>query len=106
MEWGTFKNQLNSLDDNDFKEIELIKGIVVQRKKKSLSQRDLAELTGLKQSSIARIERDIVMPKLDTFIKIANALDLEITLTSKTSELHASEENTSQTTQKHITSGF
>lgn len=105
MEWGTFKNQLNSLDNNDLKEIELIKGIVIQRKSKNLSQRALAELTGLKQSSIARIERDIVMPKLDTFIKIANALDLEITLNPKTKETSTSKEQTSNTKYKHVTSG-
>lgn len=81
MEWGPLKKQFSSLDENDFKEIELIQRLVVQRKNKKLSQRDLAELTGLKQSSIARIERDIVMPRLDTFIKIANALDLELKIT-------------------------
>lgn len=90
MEWSTLKTQFNSLDENDLKEIELIKHLVVQRKNKNLTQRDLAELTGLKQSSIARIERDIVMPRLDTFIKLANALDLELTFTPKTEKEHVS----------------
>lgn len=86
MEWSQFEKQLDSLDENDRKELELIKHLVQQRKDIKVSQRDLSEMTGLKQSTIARIERDIVMPKLDTFIKIVNALDLEITLTPKTIE--------------------
>lgn len=90
MDWRTFKQQLDSLDDNDLKEIELVKCLVLQRRNKKISQRDLAKMTGLKQSTIARIERDIVMPKLDTFIKIVHALDLEITLISRRSNKESS----------------
>lgn len=82
-EWGTLKNKFKSLDEKNLTEIDLIAGLVKRRKEKGLSQRDLAELTGLKQSSIARIERDIVMPKLDTFIKIATSLDLKLELVPK-----------------------
>ncbi|WP_029333028.1 helix-turn-helix domain-containing protein [Exiguobacterium oxidotolerans] len=82
-QWKSLKREFESLDEKDLIEIDLVVEVVKRRKEKRLSQRDLAELTGLKQSSIARIERDIVMPKLNTFIKIATALELELELVSK-----------------------
>lgn len=48
------------------------------RIRKGLSQRQLAEATGLKQSAIARMENIQVIPRLDTLVKIARYLDVEI----------------------------
>lgn len=71
------------LSEEEKKEIELIISVISERKEQNISQRDLAKMTGLKQSTISRMEKEIVSPRLDTLIKIINALDLEITLTSK-----------------------
>lgn len=49
-----------------------------RREQLKLSQRKLAELSGIKQPMIARIERLKTIPKLDTFIRIAMALDYYI----------------------------
>lgn len=46
------------------------------RLKKGLSQEDLEEKTGLDRKTIFRIENDINMPLVDTFGKIAIALNL------------------------------
>ena len=46
-----------------------------RREQLKLSQRKLAELSGIKQPMIARIEKCKSIPKLDTFIRLAMALD-------------------------------
>ena len=43
-----------------------------------LSQRELAELCGTTQSAIARLERGGRPPRIDTLLRIADALDCEL----------------------------
>jgi predicted transcriptional regulator len=43
-----------------------------------LSQRELAELCGTTQSAIARLERGGRPPRIDTLLRIAEALDCEL----------------------------
>lgn len=44
---------------------------------KSISQRKLAELAGVKNSTISRIEANQVSPNLSTIIKLSKALGVE-----------------------------
>ncbi len=46
-----------------------------QRKAHGLSQAELAELTGTTQSAIARLESGGRPPRIDTLLRIAEALD-------------------------------
>lgn len=66
---------------------DLINGIIVERTKNGYSQRELANIVGIKQPMLARFERAEIMPRLDTFLKIAVALDLNLNLI-KTSNKH------------------
>ncbi|MGD0713279.1 MAG: helix-turn-helix transcriptional regulator [Gaiellaceae bacterium] len=43
-----------------------------------LSQRELAELVGTTQSAIARLERGGRPPRIDTLLRIAEALECEL----------------------------
>jgi transcriptional regulator with XRE-family HTH domain len=52
--------------------------VVAQRHARRLSQQELAELCGTTQSAIARLERGARPPRLDTLLRIANALDCEL----------------------------
>ena len=52
--------------------------VVARRTELLLSQRELAELCGTTQSAIARFESGTRPPKLDTLIRIAEALDCEL----------------------------
>ncbi len=52
--------------------------IIGRRIDLNMSQRDLAQKCGIKQPMIARIERMDATPRIDTLIKICNALDLKI----------------------------
>ncbi len=51
-----------------------------RRQSLGLSQRDLAELTGTTQSAIARLERGGRPPRIDTLMRIADALDCALTV--------------------------
>jgi transcriptional regulator with XRE-family HTH domain len=49
-----------------------------RRKERRLSQADLAELVGTTQSAIARLESGGRPPRIDTLLRIANALDADL----------------------------
>src|SRR5437868_2779451 len=52
--------------------------VVAQRQARDLSQQELAELCGTTQSAIARFERGGRPPRIDTLLRIAEALDCEL----------------------------
>lgn len=54
--------------------------IVQLRDKKAISQRKLAELAGVTNSTISRIEADIVKPDPATLEKLATALEVDKSL--------------------------
>ena len=84
MEWKEFKKEL--LKDPEFKkeyeklepEYKIIRQILSLRRKKNLTQEQLAKLTGAKQSSIARIESGRHNTSLRLLERIAEALDTEL----------------------------
>lgn len=51
-------------------EVELIGKMIEAREEKGYSQRDLAELSGIKQPAIARIESMRTTPQIDTLLKL------------------------------------
>ena len=57
---------------------ELIKAIVGYRIDHGLSQKELAEKIGTKQSAISRFETSMKMPSMSFVQKIVKALDLEL----------------------------
>jgi predicted transcriptional regulator len=52
--------------------------VAARRVEKNLSQRELAERCGTTQSAIARLERGGRPPRIDTLLRIADALDCEL----------------------------
>jgi transcriptional regulator with XRE-family HTH domain len=54
------------------------KQVAEQRRARDLSQAELAELTGTTQSAIARLEAGGRPPRIDTLLRIAEALDCEL----------------------------
>jgi len=56
-----------------------IAGRVAERRSQmEMSQRELAELCGTTQSAIARLERGGRPPRIDTLLRIAEALDCDL----------------------------
>ena len=60
----------------------LITVLKEQRKKKGITQRDLARLTGIRQPSIAKIESGKIAPNIDTINKLLRPLGRKLTITS------------------------
>ena len=59
---------------------DLVAELVAARKKKGLSQAELAERAGLPQSTVGRIEARLVSPNLETLNKILPVLGLRLHL--------------------------
>ncbi len=66
---------------------EIVARLVSKRLELGVSQRELAKRTDIKQPMIARIEKFESIPRLDTLVKIALALDLKINLENKINSL-------------------
>jgi transcriptional regulator with XRE-family HTH domain len=52
--------------------------VAARRKERGLSQAELAKLVGTTQSAIARLESGGRPPRIDTLLRIANALDADL----------------------------
>ena len=59
-------------------EIALIGKMVEARERQGLSQRELAELSGVKQPAIARLENLRATPQIDTLFKVLHPLGYTI----------------------------
>jgi ribosome-binding protein aMBF1 (putative translation factor) len=57
---------------------EIIEKLVDARINKGISQRELAQISGIRQPAIARMEKVKAIPRLDTLARIAVCLGVEI----------------------------
>ena len=62
-------------------EVELIGKMIEAREKKGYSQRELAELSGVKQPAIARMESLKSTPQIGTLLKILAPLGYTLSIT-------------------------
>ena len=84
--WNDYKEHVKTVDPviaKDMEETEEIAAIVTamveQRNALGLSQRDLAAMCGIPQSSVARIESCKTTPNLGTLLNIFQHLGLTLT---------------------------
>lgn len=87
--WNGYKEHVRTVDpeiSKDMEEVEalsqIVKAMVKQRNALGLSQRELAALCGIPQSSVARIESFKTVPNLDTLLKIFQQLGLKLSVTA------------------------
>ena len=59
-------------------EYKIIEEIIMARREKNLTQKELAELIGTRQSNISRLESGNYNPSLDFLKKIASAMDKKL----------------------------
>jgi len=84
MNWSQAKSIILKNEDvrNELKmneaEYKIIEEIIMARKEKKLTQKDLAELIGTKQSNISRLESGNYNPSLDFLNRIALAVGKEL----------------------------
>ena len=75
-----YKRQQEEREQINF-QVDLIGKVIEARESQGLSQRDLAELSGIKQPAIARMESMKSIPKIDTLFKILAPLGYTISIT-------------------------
>lgn len=87
--WNDYKEHVRSVHPVIAKDIEetegisaIVRAMVAQRTAMGLSQRKLAAMCGIPQSSIARIEACKTTPNLSTLLNIFQHLDLQLTVTT------------------------
>lgn len=85
--WNDYKEHVNQIDPATGKDIadmeelaRIISELIRQRNALGLSQRDLAALCGIPQSSVARIESMQTTPNLATLLKLFRPLGLKLTI--------------------------
>lgn len=61
----------------------VVEQITQARKDKLITTAKLAELTGIQQPNIARMEMGNSLPSLQTLFKLVNALDMKIVISGK-----------------------
>jgi len=59
-------------------EFEIIRAMTIARNNMGLTQEQIAERSGMKQSDISRIERGKGNPSLKTLRRLAQAMDMEV----------------------------
>lgn len=85
--WDNYKEHIKNTDPDsgrDLNDIEeqanIISEMIKQRNALGLSQRDLAAICGVPQSSVARIESFQTTPSLATLLKLLRPLGLKLTI--------------------------
>ena len=83
--WNDYKDYVKRIDPENKRNIEeveviasIVGAVIQQRNELGITQRDLAMLCGIPQSSVARIESFKTIPNLDTLIKIMRPLGLKL----------------------------
>jgi ribosome-binding protein aMBF1 (putative translation factor) len=69
------RERLAHVDEDGWFFAQIAAQVAEQRKARGLSQKELAELVGTTQSAIARLESGGRPPRIDTLLRVANALD-------------------------------
>ncbi|QZY55781.1 helix-turn-helix domain-containing protein [Crassaminicella profunda] len=84
MKWREYREELvkdqgckSELYDNELN-YKLVREIVRYRKERNLTQKELAEIIGTKQSAISRLESGRMNPSVDFLVKVANALNMKL----------------------------
>ena len=62
---------------------DMIRSLIERRGKLGISQTELARIVGTKQPAISRLEKGDYNTTLSTFFKVAEALDLEISVKAR-----------------------
>lgn len=84
IKWKDYReNMINDKDNkdglfhNEF-QYNLVREIIKYRKERNLTQKELAEIIGTKQSAISRLESGNFNPSLEFIVKVAKALNVKV----------------------------
>lgn len=77
------RNDLSEENSDLYIALEIVGKLMATRDRKNISQRELSRLSGVPQKTISRIENGLDIPKIQTLLKLANVLGLELSLVEK-----------------------
>ena len=87
--WDDYKSHIKKEDPKGAEYVgeaeavaEIISAVIRQRNALGMSQRDLAALCEMPQSSVARIEAMRITPNLETMLRIMKPLGLKLEVTA------------------------
>lgn len=72
------RERMAHVDEGEWFFAQIADAVADQRLRRGLSQKQLAELCGTTQSAIARLEAGGRPPRIDTLLRIAQALDCDL----------------------------
>ena len=85
--WIDYKRYIKNIDTAGKEEMECIEtmasiigSIIDRRNELDISQRELAKLCGMSQSSVARIESYRTTPSIDTLLRVMKPLGLTLSV--------------------------
>jgi len=81
VDWEEVRKTINFTKEEEkemAQERAIIQKIIDTRKSRKITQAELSRKSGVKQPVIARMEKGVNSPQLNTLIKILNALDCKI----------------------------
>ena len=91
MTWNEYKEHVKQTDpigkeilEEAEAEASIISAMIKQSSELGISQRELASLCDMPQSSVARIESSKTTPRLDTLLKLLGQLGLTLSVTPVT----------------------
>lgn len=76
--WKDFKKSITSISTDEMTIIDTLSYLQAERIRQGVSQHELADRIGMKQSQLAKIERMESTPSLTTLNRYAHGLGLEI----------------------------
>ncbi|MHB1685119.1 MAG: helix-turn-helix domain-containing protein [Bacilli bacterium] len=86
--WSEVAGGVRSVPESEKRKIEimaqLVEAIIARRKELGLTQEEVALRAGIRQSAVARLEGGAAIPRLDTIVKIAIGLGLDVKLIANT----------------------
>ncbi len=87
-DWGEYRKTLDLTEEDEAHirlEGELIDALVAAREKTGMTQRQLADASGLKQSVVARLEKAVHSPQISTLIRVLEPLGYTLSIVPKDS---------------------
>jgi len=87
--WDEYRKTINITEEDEAQirlESELIDAFIAARESKGMTQRQLAEVSGIKQPVIARMEKAVNSPQISTLLRTLAPLGYTLSIVPQTDQ--------------------